>query len=89
MRVYNLTSTQYAVDNIERKRLKISTLKDLNDPFELRSYQAEDRAKRIAMTNVRNEFHKRFGLLCFSKAWRNPVLWSHYESHRGSRRLFG
>ena len=26
----------------------------------------------------------RFGLLCFTKHWRNPVLWSHYaDTHRG------
>jgi hypothetical protein len=27
---------------------------------------------------------KRHGLLCFSKTWHDPVLWSHYgEKHRG------
>ena len=27
---------------------------------------------------------QRFGILCFSKGWSNPVLWSHYaDGHRG------
>ena len=27
---------------------------------------------------------ERFGMLCFSKHWHNPVLWSHYGAkHRG------
>ncbi|HXN72747.1 MAG TPA: DUF2971 domain-containing protein [Candidatus Acidoferrales bacterium] len=27
---------------------------------------------------------KRFGMICFSKRWSNPLLWSHYaDKHRG------
>lgn len=33
---------------------------------------------------MKKELSKSHGLLCFSKNWRNPVLWSHYaESHTG------
>lgn len=84
MRVYNLNSAAYSLQNIERKRLKISTLKDLNDPYELKSVQLGNQATRRAMTEFRDKFHQRYGLLCFSRTWHNPVMWSHYgDRHRG------
>ena len=36
------------------------------------------------MRALKDDFHRTKGLLCFSKRWENPVLWSHYASkHRG------
>ena len=36
------------------------------------------------MQGYKKEMTARYGLLCFSKHWHNPVLWSHYaEKHRG------
>lgn len=33
---------------------------------------------------TKEQTHERVGLLCFSTAWSNPVLWSHYaDKHRG------
>ena len=35
MRVYYLTSAEYAISNLALKRIKVSRYQDLNDPFEL------------------------------------------------------
>lgn len=35
MRVYHFVNAEFGLDDIRRRRLKIATLNDLNDPFEL------------------------------------------------------
>lgn len=69
---------------IKDKRLKISRLDRLNDPFEFLSIDLRDREKRRGLMRAKAEIAKNNGLLCFSKNWHNPVLWSHYaDKHRG------
>jgi hypothetical protein len=34
-RVYKFTAANYAISNLQNKRLKVSTIDDLNDPFDL------------------------------------------------------
>jgi hypothetical protein len=34
-RVYKFTCVQYGISNLQNKRLKLSTIGDLNDPFDL------------------------------------------------------
>jgi hypothetical protein len=84
MRVYNLTSEKWALDNLRNRRIKISTIEDLNDPFELQGLQLSNKEYRIAFRRMKKQLHKNFGILSFSKSWKNPVLWSHYgDKHRG------
>ncbi len=84
MRLYHLTSANYALSNIALCQLKIARLDDLNDPFELLAAELSDREFRKATRSWKNDFHRRIGLLCFSENWKNPVLWSHYaEKHKG------
>jgi hypothetical protein len=67
-----------------KRRLKISQIDQLNDPFELWCVYQKDRSLRDALRAYKNEMNARFGMLCFSKRWHNPVLWSHYaDKHRG------
>ena len=35
MRVYHFISAEYALDDLRKRRLKVSFLEDMNDPFEL------------------------------------------------------
>jgi hypothetical protein len=36
------------------------------------------------MSVLRQEVARHLGLLCFSRDWKNPVMWSHYaDRHRG------
>ena len=84
MRLYHLTSAEFAISSIALKRLKIARFGDLNDPFELLAAEQSDKDFRKAIKSWKEEFHKTKGLICFSENWRNPVLWSHYaEKHRG------
>jgi hypothetical protein len=84
MKLYYLTSADYAVSNIALRRLKISRISDLNDPFELLAADLTDKEFRRAIKSWKRELNKTTGLLCFSESWRNPVLWGHYgDRHRG------
>lgn len=76
--------TQYGLENIRKRRLKIATFDDLNDPFELRSARLATAHERKAFEHWRREFAARYGMLCFSRGWQNPVQWSHYAAgHKG------
>lgn len=81
---YHFVPATYGLENIRKRRLKIATIPDLNDPFELLCVDLSDQELRRGMYSWKIEMGKRFGMLCFSKSWRNPVQWSHYaDRHRG------
>ena len=84
MRAYHLVNEQFGMDDLVKKRLKIATLKDLNDPFELFAVSLTDSAVRRAFRKMKDELSRTRGLLCFSRDWHNPVQWSHYaDRHWG------
>ena len=84
MRVYHFVNKEYGLDNIRRRRLKIATLNELNDPFELFGVEFSEPSLRTAFRVMKNELAQNRGLLCFSKGWSNPVQWSHYaDKHKG------
>lgn len=69
---------------IQERRIKISELEDLNDPFEGMPFDLTTPYHRDAVTRSRSELGAKYGFLCFSAAWTNPVLWAHYaDKHRG------
>jgi hypothetical protein len=83
-RAYHFVSLQYGLDDLRRRRLKISRLGDLNDPFELWAIAQPDPRVRQALIATKRTLAQQCGLLCFSLDWHNPVLWSHYaDRHRG------
>jgi hypothetical protein len=84
MRVYHFVNKEYGLENIQKRRLKIATLNELNDPFELFGVEFSDPSVRSAFYAMKNELAQNRGLLCFSKSWHNPVQWSHYaDKHKG------
>ncbi len=84
MRVYHFLSTKYALSDLKNRRLKIATFDDLNDPFELWLAKQENRETRKSYRKWKDEMSLTYGLLCFSKSWRNPLLWSNYaDRHKG------
>lgn len=84
MRVYHLLSANWALSNIKRRRLKISFFEDLNDPFEFLAFETSDASLRVALGSIPSTLAKTRGVLCFSRSWANPVLWSHYgDKHKG------
>jgi hypothetical protein len=84
MRVYHLLPAHYALADLERRQIKVAQFSDMNDPFELLAVELSDKAKRKTFTAWRKRAAKRYGVLCFSQSWKNPVLWSHYgDKHKG------
>jgi len=84
VRVYHLTSAGYALDDLRKRRLKVSFLEDMNDPFELLGGALKQPEHRRAFRDWKADMNHRCRVLCFSRSWSNPVLWSHYaDKHRG------
>ena len=84
MRVYYLTGAQFALSNLALRRIKIARFEDLNDPFELLGVDVRDMKLRAALRATKKKINESKGLICFSKSWRNPLMWGHYaEKHTG------
>ena len=84
MRVYQFIDPDGGLTVLRTKRLRISRLDRLNDPFEFLGANLSKREHRRALRAMKAEIGKNRGLLCFSKSWHNPVLWGHYaRKHQG------
>ena len=84
MRVFHFLNEQYALESLRRRRLKIATLNELNDPFEFFGVNLGNEELRRAFRVMKDKMALTRGLLCFSRNWHNPVLWSHYAArHTG------
>lgn len=84
MKLFYLTSEKYGLQALRNSRIKLSLFQDLNDPFELYAAALTDSRNRVKFRQFKDWVAERYGLICFSKNWRNPVLWSHYgDKHRG------
>jgi len=84
MRVYKFLTSEFAMNDIRERRIKISEISDLNDPFELIPCDLSDPKHLYAVLAMRDEMTRNRGLLCFSRSWTNPLLWAHYsDKHRG------
>ncbi len=84
MRVYKFLDAKFGMKSLAEKRLKISTVEDLNDPFELLPFGMADKTKRMALNLARTTWGTTHGMLCFSADWRDPVIGAHYsDKHRG------
>jgi hypothetical protein len=77
--------SKWAMTALRERRLKVSLLTDLNDPFECLPLNFS------AHPTLRGTFHDTkqgwasiFGVVCFSRSWNDPVLWAHYaDAHKG------
>jgi hypothetical protein len=84
MRVYKFLDAQFGMKSLREKRLKISTIDDLNDLFELLPFGMADKTVRMALNMARKTWGTTHGMMCFSARWRDPVIWAHYsDKHRG------
>jgi hypothetical protein len=85
MRLFHFLSSQYALQALARQQLKVARINELNDPFELFCADMRDANARKAFRRFKDQVSAKFGLVCFSRSWRNPLLWSHYaDRHRGA-----
>ncbi|QPO12038.1 DUF2971 domain-containing protein [Thalassospira sp. A40-3] len=84
MRVYKYYPANWAWEAIIHKRLKLTTLSDINDPFEFRAIGTSDRTLRRNLEDWRNDLPKQLGFVSFCRNRKNPVIWSHYaEKYTG------
>ncbi|MBV4507611.1 DUF2971 domain-containing protein [Pseudomonas sp. BW13M1] len=83
-RVYHFCNAKYGIENLERQRLKVATIMDLNDPFEFSCNHQSDKAVRRTFKELKKTVSENLGLICFSAKFNNPVQWAHYaEKHQG------
>lgn len=81
---YQFLSSHNAITNIERKMIKVSRIKKVNDIFELQPYLRFDRSKRKQIEKIRNKIADTYGMVCFSSGWHEPIMWGHYaDSNKG------
>jgi len=81
---YHFLPSTFALQDLECKRIKVSRLNSLNDPFELMPYKRYPREKRKLYDKVFGRINKKWGLLSFTESWEEQLLWSHYgEGHKG------
>ena len=85
MRVYKFLPAHWAHEAIKRQRLKISHFNSLNDPWEFRSISfCNPAVEGPKWEKIQALVSQIRGVVCFSRNWNNPVLWSHYaENHFG------
>ena len=84
MRVYKFLSVDAALDDIRKRHIKISEFHDINDALELLTIQPANPIDRPSLRRAIAEFAGRFGAICFSRNWTNPMLWALYaDKHRG------
>ncbi len=84
MRVYHFLNREYGLDNLKKRRLKVARIHELNDPFEFIGAELSTRDRRKALKATKEEIGETRGIICFSKKWNNPLMWSHYaQKHQG------
>jgi len=83
-RVDKFIPAEFGITDLEDRRLKLATIDDLNDPFDLYAIDTTDPRMAYAVTMSVAQVKEDTGLLCFSRNWDNLLLWSHYAAkHTG------
>src|ERR1700733_11908915 len=84
MRLYYMTTSVWGPTILRDRRLKISTISELNDPFELLGASLGEKEMRHAMKILYEHWSGALGLVCLTDNWNSPVMWAHYaERHYG------
>ena len=84
MRAYYFTPLEFGRLAVERQRLKISRVLELNDPYELLGAVMSDDALRSDYMSYRESIVETRGIISLGRHWSAPIMWSHYaDRHRG------
>lgn len=75
---YQFLSSRNAITNLERRMIKVSRIKTVNDLFELQPYLRFDKDKRGQLEKIRTKVADTYGMVCFSTNWQEPIMWGHY-----------
>jgi len=76
--LYRFLNAEYGLRAISERRLRISRINELNDEFEFIGLALKRKADRIELRRVREHVNDHTGLICMSKRWSHPLMWSHY-----------
>jgi hypothetical protein len=83
-RLYYFTSTKWGLEAIQKRRLKVARILELNDPFEFLAPVLNSPNERVTMNRWKRDMSERYGIICLSADWQHPLLWGHYgEEHTG------
>ncbi|WP_297324792.1 DUF2971 domain-containing protein [Nitrosomonas sp.] len=89
MIVYHFISSEFALKALRDRRLKISRINELSDPFEFCAADFSDSDTQAKLETFKNHVNEHYGVICFSEQYHDPVLWSHYaDGHRGVALVF-
>lgn len=84
MRVYHYLEAKWALDDIKRRRLKLSKIDDMNDPYEWKCVRSDDEPTQASLERTEQEIVEECGTACFGRSWNNLLMWSHYgDKHKG------
>lgn len=62
MKLFHFLSAQNAISDIALKRIKISRIGQLNDPFEILAADLADPRNKAALENWKNKLDEKLGL---------------------------
>ena len=65
MRVFHFVNTEHGLDDLRRRRLKVATLNELNDPFELFGVSLRDARLRHVLQTLKEKLELE-SLGCFA-----------------------
>ena len=84
MRVYKFYPAKWGLEALLKRRLKVSPIDELNDPFEYLSLDLGDKNVRAWAKQFRKIVSRDNGIISFSGNWHQPLMWAHYaDSHKG------
>jgi hypothetical protein len=87
--IYRMLRAEYAIQAIESQMLKVGSMTELNDPSDCAPVITDlperyDDFPDLALRHIFAQVSETLGVLSFTDAVEDPVLWSHYgDSHRG------
>jgi Protein of unknown function (DUF2971) len=83
-RFYKFTCAKYGISSLRDRRLKKTTIDELNDPFDHYAIDTTDSDMSFAVTAMVAEHKRDIGIICLSRNWNNLLMWSHYaDKHKG------
>jgi hypothetical protein len=82
--LYYYSPASYLFENLALKRVKVSRITDLNDPYEVFAINRRSKKAAQQLEEWRRQTNTELGVVCLSKNEWNPVMWAHYaDRHRG------
>ena len=78
MRLYYFTTAEHGLAAIRDRRLTISEITKLNDPFEFLGQSLADPKIRGRLNKIKEMVSGKSGVICFCGNWQHPMMWGHY-----------